>query len=112
MVTAVLFLIVAAVGSVLRHVVRTWTDRCSAVPLGTLAVNLVGSFLLGLVVGWDPPGATVVGTAGLGALTTFSTFSADVVGLRAQGTTRVVAYAGASVVGGVALAWLGLHLAG
>ena len=47
-----------------------------AVPLGTLAVNVSGSFLLGLVVGLALSGdaLVLVGTATLGSYTTFSTW--------------------------------------
>ena len=73
-------------------------------------MNLLGSFLLGLVVGWDPPGATVIGTAGLGALTTFSTFSEEVVELRARGWHWSVGYLVVTLAGGVSLAWTGIRL--
>lgn len=109
--TALAFVVAAAFGAAARHSARMLTAMVEPIPAGTLAVNLVGSFLLGLVAGWDPPGATIVGTAGLGSLTTFSTFSAEVVELRAAGWRWVGLYATVSVVGGVALARLGLHLA-
>lgn len=108
---ALAFVAAAAVGAGLRHVIRVATARVEPIPVGTLVVNLSGSFLLGLLAGWDPPGATIVGTAGLGALTTFSTFSAEVVELRAEGWQWVAAYVLTSVAGGVALAYLALTLA-
>lgn len=110
MITALGFVVAASVGASVRHLVRIGTAHRQPIPLGTLAVNLAGSFLLGVVAGWDPPGATVVGTAGLGALTTFSTFSAEVVELRAEGRVWMAAYVAVSVVGGVALAWCGLQV--
>lgn len=111
MITAAGFVVAAMVGSVLRHLCRVTLPLVGPVPAGTVAVNLVGSFALGLLAGWDPPGATVVGTAGLGALTTFSTFSAEVTDLRAAGTPWLTVYVVVSVVGGVALAWCGLRIA-
>lgn len=108
--TAFLFVLAAAVGTLLRHLAH---ERLPQVPLpiGILAVNLAGSFLLGLLAGWDPPGATIVGTAGLGALTTFSTFTAQAVSLGSEGRRRAVVYVAISVFGGVLLAWCGLRLA-
>lgn len=108
--TAVAFLVVAAAGAAIRHVARGTTAGRTPIPLGTLLVNLTGSFLLGLIVGWEAPGATIVAVGGLGALTTFSTFSAEVVELRQHGRSAALTYVTVSVAGGVALAWIGLQL--
>lgn len=83
---------------------------------GTLAVNVLGSGVLGVLLGLtDVPGAVVVlvGTGFCGALTTFSTFGADVVRLldeRALG--RAVGYLLASLVLGLGAAAAGYALAG
>ncbi len=111
MTTAALFLVAAALGAVLRYAFQIGVPDVGPIPVGTLLVNLAGSFALGVLAGWDPPGATVVGTAGIGALTTFSTFSAQVVSLRDDGWAAVLPYLAMSIVGGVALAWLGLQVA-
>lgn len=108
--TAVLFGLAAAVGTLLRHLAHERLPNMP-LPIGILVVNLAGSFLLGLLAGWDAPGATVVGTAGLGALTTFSTFAAQAVSLGSGGGRRAFAYIALSVVGGIGLAWCGLRLA-
>lgn len=111
MITAVTFVLAAAAGAVLRYVAAVRL-RPTSLPWGTLAVNLTGSFLLGLIAGWSPPVATVAGTASLGALTTFSTFAGELVAGWERSPSAVGAYATVSVVGGVALAWLGLAIAG
>ncbi len=82
-----------AVGAPLRYVVDTLvSDRSGgAFPLGTLAVNLTGSFALGVLtglvldhgVGQAP--RLVAGTGLLGAYTTFSTFSLETVALAEAG---------------------------
>ncbi|WP_235997777.1 fluoride efflux transporter CrcB [Aestuariimicrobium ganziense] len=65
-----------------------------AVPLGTLVVNVVGSFLLGLLVGWQsgravPADWTIVAGVGfLGGFTTFSTACVEVVWLARRGRVR------------------------
>jgi fluoride ion exporter CrcB/FEX len=46
-----------------------------------LLVNVVGSFLLGLLHDVHPPVSTVLAVGGLGAFTTFSSFTSDAVAL-------------------------------
>src|SRR4029453_15340486 len=59
-------------------------------PLGTLAANLFGGFVIGLMMGGtdalglSPPMRLLITTGFLGALTTFSTFSAEAVALLAR----------------------------
>lgn len=75
--TAALFVLGASTGAVLRHLVnhlgRGW--------LGTVALNTAGAFALGVLVASDPgpDTLTVIGVGLLGSLTTFSTFSLEVV---------------------------------
>jgi CrcB protein len=89
-------------------------------PLATITVNLVGSFIFGLLFGlvergvWEAPMMqAMVFTGFLGAFTTFSTFSMDALGLgRLHGASAMFLYLGVSVVGGLMLAWLGLRITG
>lgn len=73
--TAVLFAAAAGLGAATRLGVNTlgWTW------LSTLAVNVVGSLLLGWLIASQPTDATltVVGTGYLGSLTTFSMFAIE-----------------------------------
>jgi fluoride exporter len=86
-------------------------NRHAGFPWGTLAVNVSGSFALGLVAGVAPPVLTVMGTAGLGAYTTFSSFARDAVALAEEGRTDLaLAYVGSSCGLAVAAAWAGLAL--
>ena len=73
MITAVAFLVAAAVGAALRAVLATDGWRI-------YAVNITGSFLLGLASGLDRPVLTVLGVGALGSFTTFSSFIGVVVG--------------------------------
>ena len=66
--------------------------RSGAWPLGTIAANLVGGYLVGIAVAYFalrpdlPPEWRLFAITGfLGGLTTFSTFSAEVTGLLARG---------------------------
>ncbi len=96
-----------AVGAVVRYAVGRWLDRPGA-PWGTFAVNAVGSFVLGVVLGAaDPATAALVGTGFCGALTTYSTFALELVELPRR---RAVAYALGSVVTGLGAAAAGLAL--
>jgi CrcB protein len=82
-------------------------------PFGTLAVNLSGAFLLGVLVGAavDDDAYRIAGTGLLGAFTTFSTwaFESHRLGEDGQLAAGAVNFA-VSLVGGVAVAWLGRHL--
>lgn len=80
------------VGAGLRYLVDralTARQRDGSLPLGTLAVNLAGSFLLGFLVGlgdaiaWAP--MHILGIGLCGGLTTFSTVSVDSVRLARAG---------------------------
>lgn len=85
----------------------------SVFPFGTLAVNLSGTFLLGLLVGLAVPSHTqkLLGTGLLGAYTTFSTWSLESQRLREGGRPAlgVVNFA-ASLILGLLLAWAGRGL--
>ena len=98
----------AVAGALARWQMGRWFNQPhSLLPWGTLAVNLVGGYLIGLLValfqhlpGIDPVWRLVLITGYLGALTTFSSFSAEVVALLQQ--ERYL----------LALGWSTLHLAG
>lgn len=85
-----LYLIVflgAGIGGALRHGVNVWAVRVFGFgfPFGTLIVNVVGSFVMGLLVGFFAYRAGLVAqqmklfltTGLLGGFTTFSAFSLD-----------------------------------
>ncbi len=75
--TAALFVLAAAGGSFVRHQV----NRLGTGWRGTLWLNVLGAFALGWLLAADPSDdtRTVVGVGLLGSLTTFSTFSLEVV---------------------------------
>jgi len=70
----------AALGAPLRYVVAHLLD--GRIPLGTVLVNVVGSFLLGWFTGLALTGeeAALLGTGLCGALTTYSSFAVQVHG--------------------------------
>lgn len=82
-------------------------------PYGTLAVNLAGSFVLGVLVGatLSTDAYRVWGTGLIGAFTTFSTWALESHRLGEDGRLRVGALNfGVSLVAGVLAAWAGRHL--
>ena len=88
-------------------------------PLGTLAANLIGGLLVGLASAWfthhgglAPELRLLVITGFLGGLTTFSTFSAEVVTLIArQEYAWALGTASLHLLGSLALTALGIVIA-
>jgi fluoride exporter len=89
----VAFLVAAGIGAPARYLLDGWVqDRTSgAFPWGTFAVNVTGCLILGLLTGLglyhglDNTTRTVIGTGGMGAYTTFSTFTFETVRLAQEG---------------------------
>ena len=112
--TFLLVVLGAAVGAPTRYLTDLAVQRLHATrfPWGTWTVNVVGSFVLGVVVaahsGWV---TTLVGTGFCGALTTFSTFGYETVRLTEEGeTATAVSNVALSLVAGLAAAALGWAL--
>ena len=85
----------ASAGALARWQLGIWLNAAtppgSTLPLGTLAANLIGGYLVGVCVAvfqampqLDPLWRLALVTGFLGALTTFSSFSAEVVAMLAQ----------------------------
>lgn len=111
-----------AAGAICRYAVSLWSVRhfsASWAPAGTLIVNLAGAFTIGVLIvllnermllgeHWR----LLLVTGFLGALTTFSTFSLEVVQMLESGVwAYALAYVITSVLLCVLLVWLGMQLA-
>jgi fluoride exporter len=100
--TALVFL-GAGIGGVLRHgvnlVSQTWLG--ASFPYGTMAINIIGSGVMGLVAGflafkagegWTQNARLFLATGILGGFTTFSAFSLDAVLLWERGEAMLAAF--------------------
>ena len=82
-------------------------------PFGTLAANLLGCLLIGLLGGWlgrqsDPQKALLLMTGFCGGFTTFSSFTLESLQLMRDGRYPALAgYALASIFGGLLLTFIG-----
>ncbi len=102
----------AAVGAWLRWALSlTFNARIETLPLGTLAANLVGGYLIGIAVALfndmpqlAPEWRLLLVTGFLGGLTTFSTFSAEAVALLQRGAYGwALLHSGTHLLGSVVL---------
>jgi CrcB protein len=111
----------ACLGALARWQLGLWLNPSAPqdglFPWGTLAANLIGGYLIGLCIGvfqnmpqLAPEWRLLCVTGFLGALTTFSTFSAEVVGMLQQGRLLLALFtAGIHLLGSLVLTYLGLY---
>jgi CrcB protein len=113
-VTGLLVAIGGACGVMARYGIGKATLHSDALIWSTVGINIVGSFLLGLLAAehwFDRDVREALGVGFLGGFTTFSTFSVQVVlDVDAGEPWRALGYLVASVVGGVAAATCGYAL--
>lgn len=115
-VDALLVAVGAALGAPARYLTNHWVrERLGGTAVaGTLIVNVVGSFVLGVLVGAGVTGApmALVGIGFCGALTTFSTLALEVWDAMSDDRrTHAVVNVGLSLALGLGAAWLGWFLA-
>jgi len=106
--TPLLVALGAAVGAPLRFICATALDR-ERFPWGTWAVNVAGSFLLGLFVGLGVHGGSLalLGTGFCGGFTTYSAFAVQAHRLP---PARGAAYAAATITAALAACAVGFWL--
>ena len=110
----------ACLGALGRWKLALWFNHGHALlPWGTLAANWVGGWLIGVMIvvfqaqpEIDPVWRLAIITGFLGALTTFSTFSAEAIALLQQGRLLLaLAHAALHLFGSLLLTWVGLRMA-
>ncbi|HBX82933.1 MAG: CrcB family protein [Propionibacteriaceae bacterium] len=108
-------------GATVRFIIDAQVRRFTAtalIPLGTVFINITGSFALGIVTGWwaihtgDPGLKQILGTGFLGGYTTFSTASVEAARLARAGRgwsvmVHVVGMLVLSVTAAAIGVWLG-----
>lgn len=110
-----------ALGSCLRHLVNIWSARLFGVgfPWGTLGVNVLGSFMMGVFIELllrrfegSAELRLLVATGFLGGFTTFSAFALDTADLFGRDLlAQAFSYVAASVVLSLAALFFGMWLA-
>lgn len=120
MLSVIAICIGASLGALARWGLGLWLSPGGAIPWGTLAANLVGGYLVGVAIAafqampeMDPVWRLALITGFLGGLTTFSSFSAEVV-LMLQQERFALAFGTAMlhVAGSLALTFIGLKSVG
>lgn len=111
-----------ALGALGRYLISTWVYSKGdfVFPWGTFVVNIIGSFILGLVYVWgterlviNPNTRAFLAVGLLGAFTTFSTFSLETLNVIKEGEFRIAVFnILGSIVLGLLAVWLGTVVAG
>ena len=116
MLTVLAICIGASLGALARWGLGLWLTPGGLLPWGTLAANLVGGYLIGVAIAafqampqLDPVWRLLLITGFLGGLTTFSSFSAEVVEFLMAGRYGLALLtAGLHVLGSLGMTMLGL----
>jgi len=106
----------ASLGALARWGLGLWLTPGGLLPWGTLAANLIGGYLIGVAIAafqampeLDPVWRLLLITGFLGGLTTFSSFSAEVIGfVIAERYALALLTAGLHVLGSLGMTVLGL----
>ena len=106
----------ACIGALSRWGLGLWLSSGTSLPWGTLASNLIGGYLIGVCVALfqsmpqlDPAWKLFIVTGFLGALTTFSSYSAEVIGLlQQQRLASALGWASIHLVGSLLMTYMGM----
>ena len=119
MIKSILFVFLGGgLGSALRYGLGTWLNPNNELAIGTFSVNILGSLLIGLLMGWffkwpniDDGMRLFLAVGFCGGFTTFSAFAIEQVNMIRNGAfTYALIYATSSIVLGVLAVFLGLWL--
>ena len=103
------------IGSVIRYGINSIFSLYIIGQLGTLLVNVIGSFLFGIIVSIGQDKSEYFNlfllTGLLGGFTTFSQFSFDVLTLQNNGNLYSIIYILSSILLSISMALLGIYIA-
>lgn len=111
----------SAIGGISRFAVGKWISTFASIsfPLSTFSINILGSFIIGLLLGMQgkngitPSTLLFLSTGFCGGFTTFSTFSLENLLLIKQGNIGLAfLYMAASLILGLAAVYLGMIVIG
>ncbi|MEW4370900.1 fluoride efflux transporter CrcB [Paenibacillus kandeliae] len=113
----VLLVICGILGAMCRYLLSMWIPN-HGFPFATLLINIIGCFLLAIVMKYiarlprvSPAWATAIGTGFVGSFTTFSTFSVESIQLLEEGMYGLaMVYVGCSLFGGLLATQFGFYL--
>jgi CrcB protein len=107
-----------ALGAAGRYGLSLWLARGAAWPWATFTINVLGSFLIGLLVGWTAardshePWRLFLGVGVLGGFTTFSAYSLETAQMiERNDLAGAASYSLGSVLAGLTACFLGLMIA-
>jgi CrcB protein len=101
----------AGIGGPARFFIDTYLRKFSNRPYGTFAVNVVGSFLIGLTINSTGHRHDLLALGFAGAFTTWSTFMLDIyLAWKLKDYREAILNLLVSLILGIAAAWLGLNL--
>jgi CrcB protein len=102
----------AAFGAPARFLIDNQFRKVTDKPFGIFAINVLGSFLLGLTLGSDQHWHDVLAIGFIGSFTTWSTFMLDLhLAFELKRYKLVAINLGASLFFGLIAAWCGMQLA-
>ncbi len=105
---AMLFVASAALATIARALV-TADQPPGQLPTRTLAINVAGAAVLGLLIGAGWNNELLATVAVLGSVTTFSSVAAEAADLVNDGKSRTaLAYVGLTIAAAVAAAWISI----
>ena len=101
----------AGIGGPARFFIDTYLRKFSNRPYGTFAVNVAGSFLIGLTINSSGHWHDLLALGFAGAFTTWSTFMLDIyLAWKLKDYREAILNLLVSLILGIAAAWLGLNL--
>ena len=105
-------------GSMARYALSKWLNTNNPIPYGTLLANVLGCFIIGLVMGYILKSnsehqnlALLIGTGFCGGFTTFSTFAFENQTFLKNGDfVSFLSYTFGSIILGLSAVFLGIYL--